>query len=55
MGEKENTFAEIHRLIDEQMEILKGKVRADVVVEYVRGKQRIDELLLRVSKEDFAK
>jgi len=51
--EKEEILAEIHRLIDEQLECLKGKLTALDAIEFRSRKRKIEELLDRISKDGF--
>jgi hypothetical protein len=38
-------MAELHRLLDEQMETLRGKLGPQEVIAYVRRKKQIDALI----------
>lgn len=51
--EKADILAEVHRLIDEQMESLKGKLNLELAQEYAQRNQRIDQLLDEISRNGF--
>jgi hypothetical protein len=52
MSEKQRMLAEVRRLIDEQMEALRGNLEPTEAVRYADRKRRIAELLERVSRLD---
>lgn len=52
MRGKEEIFAEIHNLIDEQMATLKDKLTHASLTEYLARKNKIDELLNEISRRD---
>jgi hypothetical protein len=51
IGEKQEIFSEIHRLIEEQREALKGKLTPKVADEYGRRFNQIKDLLDRISRD----
>jgi hypothetical protein len=52
-NEKDKIVAEIHTLIDEQMESLKGRLTSSEAVQYADCRRRIDDLLTRISHNAF--
>jgi hypothetical protein len=55
MGRKEEILAEIRRLTDGQLEMLKGKLTQQQAVEYILRKNEIDELLQEINRDGFGK
>jgi hypothetical protein len=53
MSEKDTTLATIHKLIDEQMEALRGKLTAAEAERYAKRNRQIEELLERISQNHF--
>jgi hypothetical protein len=53
MGKKEEIVNEIHRLINEQMQRLRGKLSPTEATRFADRSRRIDELLDRLSKGDL--
>ncbi len=53
MSEKDTILTTIHKLIDEQMETLKGKLTAVDAEQYVKRNRQIEELLERISQNHF--
>lgn len=47
-------LATIHKLIDEQMEALRGKLTGADIEQYAQRKRQIEELLERISQNQFA-
>jgi hypothetical protein len=52
-NKKVEILAAIHRLIDEQMGSLNGKLTPHDAAQYRRRKQRTDQLLMRISLNGF--
>lgn len=53
VSEKDTILTTIHKLIDEQMEALKGKLTAVDAEQYVKRNRQIEELLERISQNHF--
>jgi hypothetical protein len=50
--DEETTYsADIHKLIDEQLEVLKGKLTQEQVIEYIARKRKIGRLLEEISRD----
>lgn len=52
MREDEDIIAEIHTLLDQQLQALHGKLPDREALEYIRRSRRVDELLDRLVARD---
>lgn len=51
MKNRKEIFHEITRLIEEQVETLKGKVTSDQAIKYARRRERLQELVVTLDTE----
>jgi hypothetical protein len=55
MAREDEILAEFHKLIDEQLEMLKQKLTREQMMEYAAREKKMAQLLEEISRDGFSK